>query len=301
MRKRLSLLLIAFGLSSPAGAETVAADCDRLLDRVEALGGYEVDAPPAGSVDGWCVLDGATLRAADGGPLDLVAGGFRLRGEASGEGTPGSIIALEIRITDLRPRPRPAAREMDERLRTLLRLQSADLGLRARLAPDNGALEIREGLMQLSGGTELLFAADLLGAGFSRSGLALGALTALDLEWRNDGRLPRPLMEMAGERLPSAPTGGAAVDAARAALVDLVAALPEAMFAEGSRDALARMVAGLPQGRGRLRLSLGAPDGIGAARLLIAGMSDDPTGPDALAALLAGTSLSVDWRPGIGP
>ena len=81
----------------------------------------------------------------------------------------------------------------------------------------------------------------------------------------------------------------------------MVEALPEAILVGDSRDHLTRLVAALPQGRGRLRLSLTAADGIGAARLIVAGMADVTLAPETMAALFAGASLSASWQPGLAP
>ena len=81
----------------------------------------------------------------------------------------------------------------------------------------------------------------------------------------------------------------------------MVEALPGTMFAEGAKENLTRLVAALPRGRGRLRLSLTSEDGIGAARLIMAGLADAPLAPATLAALFAGVSLSVSWEPGLAP
>jgi hypothetical protein len=57
----------------------------------------------------------------------------------------------------------------------------------------------------------------------------------------------------------------------------------------------------MPQGRGRLRVEFRATEGIGAAQIGIAALSDDPLGPVALARLFQGARVTVDWQPGIAP
>lgn len=299
MRMRLDALLVCLGLSLPAGAETGPADCAALVAAVQTVSGYAVTAPPAGADAGWCVLDRAVLRAASGSEVapEFSAEGLRLRGTEA----KGVAVSLEVQVTGLRLRSKAGVQAGEDRLRTIFRLQSADIGLRVILNPATDTLEIREGLLRLSGGTELVLSADIKGGGLTLASLAGGRLTALDLEWRNDGRLPRPLMELAGQRLPAAPNGTGSVEAARLALGDLIATLPETVLSGDDRAALARMVASLPQGRGRLRLSLTASEGIGAARLLVAGLSEDPRGAAALERLLSGVRLTAAWRPGLAP
>jgi hypothetical protein len=188
---------------------------------------------------------------------------------------------------------------MDDRLRAIFRLQTVDLrGTAATEA--GGALRLSDVDLRLSGGTRLTLAARIAGADLTPASWAGGALTELDLDWKSDGRLARPVMELLGEAA-AGEGGDAAVDAARGALAGLVAALPEASLAPGTRDELAAMVADLPQGRGRLVLRLVAEDGIGAARLGLAALRDAPLGAEALAGLLAGATLSADWQPGLSP
>jgi hypothetical protein len=108
------------------------------------------------------------------------------------------------------------------------------------------------------------------------------------------------MMDMAGEGL-AGDQGAAAVDAARAALAELVEALPTAAVDDASRRALARMVGSLPQGRGKLALSLASPDGIGAARIALAALVGEPLSPKAKAALLDGATITAAWQPGMAP
>ena len=90
---------------------------------------------------------------------------------------------------------------IDPTLQAMFRLQSADLQLAATVNAVTETLEIRGLALRLSGGTELTLGADIKGAGLSPLSLAAGSLTALDLDWRNDGRLLGPVMEAAGARL----------------------------------------------------------------------------------------------------
>ncbi|MBA3909408.1 MAG: hypothetical protein C0524_05855 [Rhodobacter sp.] len=285
--------VIILGLSLPAAAETVSADCTALTAALRSIGGQTLTAPPAGPEAGWCVLDGAILKGSDPGFPEISVERLRLRGTVA-DGVP---VSVELEAAGLRARPRIGDRTMDDRIRAMLQLQSADLRFVASVDADTETLELREVVLRLSGGTEVMLAADIRGAGLTFASFAGGSLTALDLDWRSDGRLLRLALAMAGERLAEGGTEAEAIDATRAALRAIVEALPEAMVSPESRAALARMVAGLPQGRGRLRLSLTATEGIGASRLLLAGLSDDPTGPDALKRLLADARLEASWQP----
>lgn len=283
-------LILALGATPAARAEPL--DCATLAAGLQGLEGYAFSAPPAGPEDGWCVLDGARLVSDRPGLPDLSAGRLRVRGE----GEP--LARLEVEMTDLRVTSRPGDDSLGAGLRSMVRLQRADLQL--VLARDAGTVSLEVGVLRLSGGTELALSADVLAEGMTLAALALGRVTRADLDWRNDGRLLRPVMEAAGERLVGQ-TGDAAVTAVRAALAKGLAALPEAALTNDTRRALERLVAALPQGRGRLHLGLAAPDGIGAARLAVLALSDDPVGPEALARLLAGATITARWLPGIAP
>jgi hypothetical protein len=289
MRTTAEALCLALALALPARAEE--ALCAGLTAGLRAVPGYQLTAPPAGPEDGWCVLDGATLRSLTPGWPNLHAARLRFRA------APGEV---SLDLSGLRIAPRLGDTTIDERLRALFRLQSAELRLQAVEAPEGGGIEVRNLVLTLSGGTELGLTAGIRGARLDPAALAGGVVTRLDLHWRNDGRFLRPVMELVGARLTGA-EGGAAVDVARDRLAGVLAALPEAALAEDARDELEHMVAALPQGRGRLTLSLTSDDGIGAARLALAVLSGDPFGPQALERLLAGARIEADWQPGLAP
>jgi hypothetical protein len=292
MRMRLSLLLLGV-LASPLRAETLPTDCATLSAALGAVPGYRLTVPPQGDAEGWCVLDGAKFSGDAPPRVDATVDQLRLRGE----GVDGQMTLFAVDLAGLRLRPKLADREMDDRLRGLMRLQSADLAFEARLDPASGLVSLSDLALELSGGTQLEVSAELAGGGLSIAQLAAGRLTALRVIWHNDGRLLRPILEMSAPDL----SGSKAVDAARAKLAALVESLPGAAIDDDSRAALKAMVKALPQGRGRLVLDLDVPDGIGAARLLVAGMAEDPLAPEALAALLDGAKIAATWEPGIAP
>lgn len=292
MRTAASPLCLILALGATPAARAEAVDCATLTAGLRGLEGYAFSAPPAGPQDGWCVLDGARLASDRPGLPDLSASHLRIRGE----GEP--LARLEVEMTDLRVTPRAGDDALDAGLRSMIRLQRADL--RLSLVQDAGTVRLEDAMLRLSGGTELALNADIVADGITLAALALGRVTRAELDWRNDGRLLRPVMESAGERLVGQP-GDAAVAAVRAALAEVLAALPEAALADEARRGLERLVAALPQGRGRLQLVLTAPEGIGAARLALAALSDDPTGPEAMERLFSGATITARWQPGIAP
>ena len=283
-------LPMAFGLALAAPAQGVP-DCAALAAMLAAAEGYEVTIPPAGPDDGWCVLDGATLRSRTPGWPNLSAQRFRLKPLATG---------IEVDLAGLRITPRLGDRAVDDRVRALMRLQTIDLRLRALHDPAADILSLSETQIDFSGGSRLRLQAGIRGADLSLASLAGAAVTRARVEWRNDGHLPRPVMELAGEGLAEA-SGEAAVDAARAALSALVSALPGAAVDDASRDALDAAVAALPQGRGLLTLDFVSKDGIGAARLGLAALTDDPLSAKTLVGLLEGATISAAWQPGLVP
>jgi hypothetical protein len=289
MRGLVLALALALALSPLAAAAQEGPDCAALLAGLQGLPGYAVEVPAAAPEDGACVLDGARLTTQRPGWPEAKAERVRIAGGAGW-------ISLEVR--GLRLSPRLGERDMDDRLRQLIRLQTVDLT--AQLAETEGGLEVTAFDLALSGGTRLTLTARVQGAGLALDTVPGGALTDLALEWRSDGRLLRPVMDLAGEGL-AGESGASAVDAARDALAAVVKALPGAALSDGAREALAAMVADLPQGRGRLDLRLTAPDGIGAAKLGLLALSDAPLGPEALERLLSGATISADWQPGLQP
>lgn len=273
-------------LAGPVLAET--APCAALWASVEAMTGVSTRQSPQPR-DGWCVLDGAALQL---GEAEVVAQHLRLRGKAAG----AVLTEVEVEALGLRVRP-GLGDELDPTWRETLRLQTADLTL--RLVADPTGLTLWDAVVRLSGGTELRLEADVAGAALAPAALALGRLTRLDLDWRNDGKVLRPALEAAGAALEPGASGPKAVDAARAGMRAVVAALPEAMVGEADRKELGQVIDALPQGRGRLELKLRSDAGVGAAQLAVAALADDPMAPETLARLLAGVALAVDWVPGL--
>lgn len=284
-------LAVCCALLAGAALAEEAPGCGQVLEALSTLQGYQATIPPAGPDQGWCVLDGASFRSQMPGWPDLAADRLRLQQSAT---------EMELDLKGLRAAPRPTDREVDDRVRSLMRLQSADLRLRAVHDPEAGVLSISGLRLDLSGGTTLELDAEIRGADLSLASLALGAVTQASLVWRNDGRLMRPVMDLAGEGLAGS-SGTAAVDAARVALAGLVDALPLAAVDDASRKALEEMVRSLPQGRGKLTLAFVSKDGIGATRLAVAALSDDPMSAKALGALFDGATITAAWQPGLAP
>jgi hypothetical protein len=288
MRLSLGLGLVLGLLAGPVVAEP--AECPALAFTFEELTGYLVTAPPAGLDGGWCVFDRAVMTAE--GLHDLSVERLRLRGEVA----EGKLVELALQASGVRLSP--ALREVDPVLRETLRLQSVEVAGVLRSGAEG--VTLRDGRVKLSGGMDLAVEADLAGGGLSGASVLTASVTGLRLRWRNDGRILRPAMEAAGARIEAESSGPAAVDVARAALLDLAGALPLQSLVGETADALEDLVRDLPQGRGQLTVEL-TSDGIGAAQLGLLALSDSPAGPDALARFLAGTAVSIDWQPGIAP
>lgn len=291
------LALLLAQTVSFACAESLPADCDMLSAFVQDFTGYEIVAPPAAAVDGWCVLDSARLKALADDQPDLQAETLRLRGQ-SADGAPTSV---EVQLSGLRLVQGLGSKQLDERLKAIFRLQSADLRLGMGLNAEDERLELRDLVLSLSGGTVVRVDADIAGAAMTPLGLAAGRLTMLELEWQSDGRLLRGAMEAVGAGSDGIRTDAEAVRSARTGLQRLIDALPAKFLSDESRRALSGMVASLPEARGVLQLSFASEEGIGAADLLLAGMADEPLGEDSLGKLLATSGLEADWSPGLQP
>jgi hypothetical protein len=294
MLMRLKLGVLLGLLAGPVSGQT-AATCEMLVGALRDLSGLDLSAPPATDVEGWCVLDSARL-AGEGAPRITVQ---RLR--IKGEALDGALIALEIDGAGLRVTPALADRDIDGWLRDLMRLQTADLRLSVRRDEAADALVLRDGYFALSGGSEVKLSARIAAATLAASSVLTGRVTELDLTWKNDGRTLRPAMEALGEGLVDGVGGSTAVDATRVFLRQHADSLPDALFQGDDRDELEQLIAAVPQGRGRLALSFVSEAGIGATKLAIAALSDDPLSPAALARLFEGASLSLDWQAGLAP
>lgn len=292
MKMRRSLGLVVALLAGPVQGQTASADCAALVGWLEGVSGYQLSSMPIEDAEGACVLQAASLQRPDA--TKVTVEGLRLFGSAED----GMLTSVELDVKGLRVRPGLNDRDMAGWLRDLVRLQSAELSLRASAADGEG-LTVEGARLSLSGGSELVLTARLPGAGLALPELVSGRVTALDLEWKNDGRVLRPLLEGAGARLEPGATGPRAIDAARAGLRRVKDALPAGLVPEESDKALEAVIDALPQGRGRLRLSFASDTGIGAAQLGVLALSDNPAGPDALARFFAGAKLTVDWQPGL--
>jgi hypothetical protein len=293
MRIRLSLGIMLALIAGPAAAET--ADCAALVAVVEAATGLGLTAPASGMEDGWCVLDSA--RSSGEGSVRVTIERLRLRGEVAGE----ELVALEILSAGLRVSPSLSVRDMPDWLRDFLRLQTAEVDLMLRRDEAGDQLLLERGRLGLSGGSELVVTGEVAGAGISAASLLTGRVTKLSVEWKNDGRTLRPVMEAMGAQLEPGATGTKAVLAARSALAGLVEAVPESSLPEDSADALSAFIAALPQGPGRLMLILHSDSGIGMAQMGLLALSDDRRGPEALARLFADVAVGANWAPGIAP
>jgi hypothetical protein len=292
MRLRPGILLAL--LAGPVGAEP-AADCAGLVGLVEAATGSSLTAPPAAMDGGWCVLDGA--RSAGEGAVRVAVERLRIRGETAGD----TLLALEIVAEGVRVTPALTERDMAGWLRDLLRMQTASVHLALRRDEAGDRLLVETGRLGLSGGSELVLTAEVAGAGLSAASLLAGRVTDLHLEWKNDGRTLRPVMEAMGAGLEPGATGTQAVLASRAALTAGIAALPGDSLPDDAAEALAGFVTALPQGRGRLVLDLGAEPGIGAVELGLLALAEDPMAPEALARLFRGVQVGAGWTPGMAP
>ncbi len=290
MRLRIGLAL-AVALAGPSGAEP--AHCPDLSAALQGVTGYRVTASPAGPEGEWCVFDRAVLKA-DGAP-DLAAERLRLRGEMA----EGSVAELALEASGVRIAPGLGQRDLDPVLRETLRLQTAEVAFVATTGPQG--LALREARLRLSGGTELEVEADVADAKLSAGSLLLGQLTRVTVDWRNDGKLLRPVMQAWGESLVDGTHAERGVNAARLALQHRVMNLPDAMFQDDGKDRLDEVIDALPQGRGRLWLEVRSAEGIGAAQVGIAALSGDPLGPEALAQLFAGATVRLEWTPGLAP
>lgn len=288
MRIRLGLVLAL--MAGPVLAEP--ASCDRLGQEMKGLAGHT--APPSGIEDGWCVLDGART---GGEGLRITVERLRVRGEVVQD----RLTRLSLVAKGLRARPALDDRDMPDWLRDALRLQSAEVHLILARDEDADRLRLEFGQVKLSGGAEAVVLAEVAGAEIAPDALLRGRLTWLHVQWTNDGRTLRPVMEAGGARLQPGATGDAAVLATRGLLQALVAAMPEASLQAADARALEALIRAMPQERGRLVVNVRSDEGIGAAELGLLALASDPTGPEALARLFAGTTVSAKWKPGFPP
>ncbi len=289
----LRLVALLALLAGPVGAEP--AGCDALARAVQDTFGLRLSTAPAPVAEGWCVVDGVRLEGESAPRITLQT--LRIRGEMA----EGSLMALEVEGKGLRVAPSLNDRKTAPWLRDFLRLQTSDMQVSIRREDAADRLLVQDGHLLLSGGAELALSAEIAGAGVSAASLLTGRVTGLHLEWKNDGRTLRPVMEAMGAQLEPEAEGTRAVLAARDLLSGLIDAMPGDSLPQDTAEALERFVAALPQGRGRLVLDFASEDGIGAARLGLLALAEDPMGPAALARVFAGSGIGASWTPGLTP
>ena len=144
MKATLAVVCLAVVLPALATGAQETPDCGAIAGALETLEAYEVLVPPAASQDGWCVLDRAAFRSRVSGWPDFAIELLRLR--------PGE-TGVELDMQGLRATPDPSDLDMDDRLRSLMRLQTADLRLRAVHDPVSDVLSLSGVELELSGGT----------------------------------------------------------------------------------------------------------------------------------------------------
>ncbi len=295
-----ALLMAAALLALPVGAWAEDADCAALVAGLKGIsGGYEITEARPFEADGWCRIDGLVLRGKAEDVPNISAKTARARGTR----VDGVLTALEVEATGVRVAPKIGDRRMDDRLRSFLRLQTADLLLSATWDEDADVLSVGTLAVTLPGRNRLGLSAEIKGADLSSATALLGgSVTALDVQLVTDGRVAGPVMEMAGRRmLPDGADDGSAVAAVREVLAGVIDAMPAAALDDEGKSELTRMLAGLPRTTGTLEFGLRSGDGISPARLALHGLRDDPLAPTALAALFEGAALTVDWQPGATP
>lgn len=273
---------------TPALAQTTP-DFAPVVAAISSVAGHEVTIPPARPNSDCRMLDGTRFRRTAGGRPDPAMDILRLRQTETD---------VELDFQGLRAAPHPSDHDMDDRLRSMLRLPTADLGFQASHDQASGSLTIPRLRLTHCGGTVVELSADLHDADLSAPGLAAGRVTRATLVWRSDGKLIRTLMDMTGEGLAGTP-GGRAADASRAALAEIVDLLPPARVDDSARKALAAAVRSLPQGRGKLEPTLVSEDGIGAARPGRAALSVDPLSPEALETPFDGVTVTAACTPAL--
>ena len=286
---------LAVGAWAQAGTPM---DCEQVWSVLEREGpGYALTQVGSRVEAGWCVLIGASLRAKAADKPNITVEGLRARRMTRD----GAFRELEVQATGLRVTPKLGDTGMDARLQSFLRLTVADLAFLAHWNAQAEVLELRGVRLVVPGRMDLTLGADIAGAD-PAAGLSvlLGAgLTSLDLRVVTDGTMARPVMEAVGERmLPEGAERFAAVTAAKPALAGIVTALPGDVFTSG-KAGLDALVAALPQAVGELTVALRSAAGISAARLALAGLQDDPSSAAALARLLQGVAVTVNWRSGV--
>ncbi len=270
------------------------------------------------------LIEGAGMALSEAGALTETDTGCRLTGVAFNDGTylhfrvgrvdwavdglaalragdGSAVLAADIAVTDARFFPQPP----DDWFAWMMEVQNRRnlIGgrLRARMDVAAEVIEIEEFSVDFPGrnGVSLATRAEGgLGFGMTSGGFDAMRLRRFELQVENEGYLDGMYLGILTERLRRRGDDPKAVEAAlKAEIQGLVRALPDAVFPGPTRDALLRLVADGPAPWGRLTLSLEAGEGLSLNRFLDAELAADPFSPQALAAAMAGTTVTIGYEP----
>lgn len=300
-------LLCVVGLTGPAAAQQDPALCTRIVDAVSAATGAEIPAASVTAEGADCVLTDLTIP--DDGSYGIALTVDRLAWRGSDLAVLEDLLLpaeIDVVVQGLRIRPRTP----DPVFRYLLAAQAGPYGIDATASLRWDSLTNVLRLIALDidfpGDDALSLTATVTGADLSshaamQTSLGNAVLTQMSLDVTMQGLFERYLLIPLGQRLlKGSTTPEQSVAGLKATATDLIAALPDEAAGAESREALTRLVADLPNPRGRVMLSVDAPEGLGA-RTGLAFAVGWPTGSiEDLAALIgrvvAPARIAIGYR-----
>lgn len=295
--------LLALVLAGPAGADEL---CPEAWAKVSsALGGFGEVGGQVSQDGNWCLVTDAALRQGRQYQPDIHVDALQFRGAAVGwlvDGT-GAPDGLEIAVKGLRLVVQTGDAQMD----WLFAAQARPNGIdgEASLAWDPKARELRlEGLSLDFPGENLIEAratvtgVDLSSIGAAQMSLTSFALTEADLRVVTHGLFEwYGLMVLGPVFLPREGDIDAAAASLRAQMQAAVAELPGARFSDATKAALVDLIGALPNPAGELTLALRAEPGIGPVRFAPWAMTGVPGTLAEAAGVMEGVTVDVGWSP----
>jgi hypothetical protein len=304
---RIAGLLALLALASPAAAEGLVgrALCDVLWADLtgRAAAFAAVTGTVAGFEGGACVVEDVRLDLPGEYVPDWEAARLRLSGAALGwlVGEAATPDRLEIGIEGLHLAIQTGMPQMDYLYAAQTRAQT----IRAQLAlvwdKQDRTLTVERLDVDFPGDNRVQLTAHLDGVDLSSVGAmqmsATGfALREADLTVRTHGLFEGYLLMTLGPSLlPDAGDMEAAMAELKAEAVALVRELPVGTVPVASQDALAVLIAELPNPAGTLTVAVRAADGFGPTRFLGYAATGVPDSMDEAAPLLDGVTVDIGW------
>ncbi|MEJ6392227.1 hypothetical protein V8J82_03115 [Gymnodinialimonas sp. 2305UL16-5] len=289
------LLGLAVLLASPALAQTTPQDCLRSGHMLLAMAGWPVELPEPDMADGMCRVTDAEFEQ-DLQTIRVDVMEWRIVGlEALMAGQDAS-FELDIRVEGLRVFPKAEGFPRFAYALEALHASQPGVALTLSMAMEEGVLVMDQAMVTMDGPDNAVWA-DLAASGANLTDPSGLQLDGLSIGARADGVFEAMVLPILMQSLPldDAQPIAPQVAALKTDLVAQIRDLPDPIFPEATRAALAEVVTDFPVFRGQLDIVLDVGDGLPLVELAI---NPQPPAslPEALE-MLEGVRVLADYTP----